>query len=174
MKYVGTWLRPALSTGLAGQPVAEPPFMGCFLHLFTLLLKQRTTEKGLCHTGKGAEGCRQHGKKRVKSFAVYKCLFCDGWHFSKIGGNEAMVAVYRSYAERKGRCMNMNTLQDRIRGSLIGGAIGDALGYPVEFMSRKAILRKYGDRGISQFELYKNGKALVSDGLSPYIALPGI
>ena len=27
----------------------------------------------------------------------------------------------------------MNTIQDRIRGSLIGGAIGDALGYPVEF-----------------------------------------
>ena len=30
--------------------------------------------------------------------------------------------------------MNENTLQDRIRGSLIGGAIGDALGYPVEFI----------------------------------------
>ena len=42
----------------------------------------------------------------------------------------------------------MNVLQDRIRGSLIGGAIGDALGYPVEFKSRKAILRKYGDGGI--------------------------
>ena len=26
----------------------------------------------------------------------------------------------------------MSTLQDRIRGSQIGGAIGDALGYPVE------------------------------------------
>lgn len=57
----------------------------------------------------------------------------------------------------------MITLQDRIRGSLIGGAIGDALGYPVEFMSRKAILRKFGDGGISQFELDKSGKALVSD-----------
>ena len=59
--------------------------------------------------------------------------------------------------------MNTNMLQDRIRGSLIGGAIGDALGYPVEFMSRNAILRKYGDGGISQFELDKSGKALVSD-----------
>ena len=28
----------------------------------------------------------------------------------------------------------MNSLQDRIRGSLVGGAIGDALGYPVEFV----------------------------------------
>ena len=28
----------------------------------------------------------------------------------------------------------MDALQDRIRGSLVGGAIGDALGYPVEFI----------------------------------------
>ena len=41
----------------------------------------------------------------------------------------------------------MNTLQDRIRGSLIGGAIGDALGYPVEFMSLQRIRVKYGESG---------------------------
>lgn len=29
--------------------------------------------------------------------------------------------------------METNTVKDRIRGSLIGGAIGDELGYPVEF-----------------------------------------
>ena len=58
----------------------------------------------------------------------------------------------------------MNTLQDRIRGSLIGGAIGDALGYPVEFMSLKAIMRKYGDKGVRKYIEYdKNGKAVVSD-----------
>ena len=34
----------------------------------------------------------------------------------------------------------MNTLQDRIRGSLIGGAIGDALGYPVEFVDLLSLL----------------------------------
>ena len=43
----------------------------------------------------------------------------------------------------------MDTLQDRIRGSLIGGAIGDALGYPVEFIKTyKGIQEKYGERGI--------------------------
>lgn len=57
----------------------------------------------------------------------------------------------------------MNILQDRIRGSLIGGAIGDALGYPVEFISRKSILRQFGDKGITRFKLNKSGKALVSD-----------
>lgn len=52
---------------------------------------------------------------------------------------------------------------DRIRGSLMAGAAGDALGYAVEFMSRKSILTKYGERGITQFELDGKGKALVSD-----------
>ena len=32
--------------------------------------------------------------------------------------------------------MDKNIIKDRIRGSFIGGAIGDAVGYPVEFISR--------------------------------------
>lgn len=54
-------------------------------------------------------------------------------------------------------------VRDCIRGSLIAGAAGDALGYPVEFMSRNAILAHYGNKGITQFELDCRGKALVSD-----------
>ena len=65
----------------------------------------------------------------------------------------------------------MNTLQDRIRGSLIGGAIGDALGYPVEFIdSFKGIQTQYGERGITRLEVRWTeidaasiGKAVVSD-----------
>lgn len=51
---------------------------------------------------------------------------------------------------------------DRIRGSLVGGAIGDALGYPVEFLQEKQIFRKYGVQGITEYDL-TNGKALISD-----------
>ncbi len=63
-------------------------------------------------------------------------------------------------------------LQDRIRGSLIGGAIGDALGYPVEFIhSFKGIQNKYGERGITRLDTKQHwlgdneqaGKAVVSD-----------
>ena len=54
-------------------------------------------------------------------------------------------------------------VRDRIRGSLIGGAIGDALGYPVEFISRRSILAQYGQRGITTFDLNREGKALISD-----------
>lgn len=54
-------------------------------------------------------------------------------------------------------------LRDRIRGSLIGGAAGDALGYPVEFMSRNQILAKYGSKGITAFDVASSGKAVISD-----------
>lgn len=53
--------------------------------------------------------------------------------------------------------------RDRARGSLMGGAAGDALGYPVEFMSRKSILKRYGEQGMTRFELDPKGLALVSD-----------
>ena len=54
-------------------------------------------------------------------------------------------------------------VRDRIRGSLTAGAAGDALGYTVEFMSRSSILARYGAKGITEFELSSEGKALVSD-----------
>lgn len=60
----------------------------------------------------------------------------------------------------------MKIIQDRIRGSLIGGAIGDALGYPVEFVnSHQAIQNRYGQHGITRFDTSNtpNGKAVISD-----------
>ena len=52
---------------------------------------------------------------------------------------------------------------DSIRGCLMAGATGDALGYEVEFMSHRAILSRYGENGITKFALDSNGKALISD-----------
>ena len=39
---------------------------------------------------------------------------------------------------------------DKIRGSLIGGAAGDALGYAIEFLSEEIIFSKYGEKGITE------------------------
>ena len=61
---------------------------------------------------------------------------------------------------------SMNILQDRVRGSLIGGAVGDALGYPVEFIySFEGIQARYGERGITRLDIQSSdtGKAVVSD-----------
>ena len=54
--------------------------------------------------------------------------------------------------------------RDRIRGSLVGGAAGDALGYAVEFIGEKQIFAKYGENGITSYEKNRHtGKALISD-----------
>lgn len=51
---------------------------------------------------------------------------------------------------------------DSFRGCMFGGAVGDALGYAVEFMNNEQIRETYGDEGITRHTLIK-GKALVSD-----------
>ena len=54
--------------------------------------------------------------------------------------------------------------RDKIRGSMMGGAVGDALGYPVEFLSYKEILKQYPPKGIQAYELNFNTRtALISD-----------
>ena len=55
------------------------------------------------------------------------------------------------------------TTRDRIRGSLIGGGAGDALGYAVEFGDEAGIFQKFGPAGITSYALGYNGKALISD-----------
>lgn len=55
-------------------------------------------------------------------------------------------------------------LQDRFRGCLIGGSLGDALGYPIEFMSLSEIKKKYGEAGLQELVADDvSGKALISD-----------
>ena len=51
------------------------------------------------------------------------------------------------------KMQNKNNRLDLIRGSLIGGAVGDALGYPVEFDNYSHIIHKYGMPGITEYEL---------------------
>ncbi len=51
---------------------------------------------------------------------------------------------------------------DKFRGAIVGGAVGDALGYPIEFKSDKEIFEKYGENGITEYKLDK-GIAKISD-----------
>lgn len=57
----------------------------------------------------------------------------------------------------------MSNLQEKCRGSLVGGAIGDALGYAVEFSSLNAIHKKYGEKGLVDYALNPGGIAEFSD-----------
>ncbi|WP_245722021.1 ADP-ribosylglycohydrolase family protein [Nocardia crassostreae] len=42
-------------------------------------------------------------------------------------------------------------LFDRVRGAMLGGAIGDALGWPIEFLSLAQLRQRYGDAGITGY-----------------------
>ena len=57
--------------------------------------------------------------------------------------------------------MKMKNL-DTFKGCLFGGAIGDALGYAVEFSNIEQIREQYGMGGIRALQLF-GGKALISD-----------
>ena len=50
-----------------------------------------------------------------------------------------------------------------IRGCLIGGAVGDALGAPVEFLDRNEILQSYGPDGVTGYVEFGNGTGAITD-----------
>ena len=52
---------------------------------------------------------------------------------------------------------------DRLRGSLLAGAIGDALGAPVEFMDVADIHRQFGPDGISDYAPYMGRLGAITD-----------
>lgn len=54
--------------------------------------------------------------------------------------------------------------EDAIRGCMVGGGIGDALGYPIEFWSESEIYHTYGENGMTSYSYSsKEGLAVVSD-----------
>lgn len=57
----------------------------------------------------------------------------------------------------------MKRKQEFFRGCLLGGAIGDALGWPVEFLRYNEIIRKFGEDGINDLVLNKSRKAEITD-----------
>lgn len=71
---------------------------------------------------------------------------------------ERFINSGKSYKKDKAK-----RVADSIRGCLMAGAAGDALGYEVEFMRRRAILSRFGEQGITTFALDVNGKVLISD-----------
>lgn len=63
---------------------------------------------------------------------------------------------------------------DAIRGCIFGGAVGDALGYPVEFYQEDAIFSRYGYDGITEYDKDPDsGKALISDDTMAMEAVRG-
>lgn len=62
------------------------------------------------------------------------------------------------------RCMpaRNDVWMDRVLGCLLGGAVGDAFGYAVEFDSLDSIRKRFGKQGITR-PVYQQGKLIASD-----------
>jgi ADP-ribosylglycohydrolase len=54
-------------------------------------------------------------------------------------------------------------LRSRFRGCLLGGAIGDALGAPVEFSTIESIRAQYGPEGITDFDVAYGRRGAITD-----------
>ena len=57
----------------------------------------------------------------------------------------------------------MRRNENHFRGCLLGGAIGDALGAPIEFFEVDQIKGCYGEAGITDLEIGPGGKAEITD-----------
>jgi len=58
---------------------------------------------------------------------------------------------------------NSKPSRDKVLGCIVGGAIGDALGAPVEFLSKRAIIAQYGPEGIQEFDRAYGRKGAITD-----------
>lgn len=72
--------------------------------------------------------------------------------------NKIMVENVQSVQEFASR-----HTEDNYKSCLLGGAIGDALGWPVEFIRLSTIKSKYGQNGITDLKIYKNGLSEITD-----------
>lgn len=57
----------------------------------------------------------------------------------------------------------LTEMRNRFTGCLLGGAAGDALGAPVEFMSRRQILARFGPAGITEYAPAYGGLGRITD-----------
>lgn len=81
-------------------------------------------------------------------------------NFEHFYRDEDNAEIERAEKRKKEKEVNL----DAIRGCMFGGAVGDALGYAVEFIEDYAIFERYGAEGITEYALDKvTGKALISD-----------
>lgn len=65
--------------------------------------------------------------------------------------------------ERKSKRQHPETIRNRFLGCLLGGAVGDAMGAPIEFLSRSEILRQFGGKGVTGYAEAYGGIGKITD-----------
>lgn len=76
--------------------------------------------------------------------------------------NESRIPSGQAAGNSMGEAAAM--YRSRVRGCLLGGAVGDALGYPIEFTSLDRIRASHGQRGVTGYVSGAHGAlGLISD-----------
>lgn len=89
-------------------------------------------------------GCLLVRQGATAAEAVAALRACRG---DRCPETEAQRQLIRAFAGRPSRA-------SRIRGAVLGAAIGDAMGHPTEFMSMPAIHQLFGPDGVRGYELW--------------------
>lgn len=186
---VMTCAAPILRHGLEG--LSEQQYKALFYNRITGMLRVAAV-CGYRYLVLGAFGCGAFGNDaEVVSDLFYKALknfnlggMRDADWFTRIdfavlskspdlynykafyrnfgGRNFYREEILKQYAEVNAKKEEQRKYLDKIKGSLVGGACGDALGFAVEFLLEEEIRKRYGKQGITAYQL-TDGVAQISD-----------
>ncbi len=68
-----------------------------------------------------------------------------------------------AYPEEYENAGSLAALRARFRGCLLGGAVGDALGGPVEFLRLAEITARFGAQGVTDYEYAWGGIGKITE-----------
>jgi len=128
-------------------------------------------EKGLGISWDGTEAPEWRRQLDLVARPAARVITELGIHYTLSGNDEEPVAASGAADEVKASAppawrskrQQRRTVQGRFLGCLLGGAAGDALGAPVEFMTRAEILSRFGPNGITQYAPAYGGLGTITD-----------
>lgn len=129
-------------------------------------------EKGLGVSWDGTDVPEWRKQKDLVARSAAHVVTELGIYFTLSGEEDPEPAAVASEAEYpetsaplawRSKRQQRRTVQGRFLGCLLGGAVGDALGAPVEFMKRTEILRRFGPKGITQYAPAYGGLGTITD-----------
>ena len=101
-------------------------------------------------------------KGKLHAFQYLHVADCLLPALNKLSPDPVAVRALKEWEELESSLKEESRL-DAVRGCLLGGAAGDALGAPVEFMSKESIKRKYGPGGIREYVEFPGGEGAITD-----------
>ena len=164
-KYIGTWLLDQLrQPGWFDNLVVNRRAWGAFSIYAHRRRSDGRTKASYSTRESARKAADSMAKKHEVPFAVYKCLFCKGWHVSKVGDHQAISS--KSSREKEEVLASLKTKDRHYRTNL---DINKALSTHIP-----DIHPAYGGlrgRTLSSSRLFYAWKTLVEAGLKQVIEL---